>query len=252
MFEKRKAMSVSSIRRVLAEIIESFEAIPVNRCPKVKVGIVGEIYVKYSALANNGLENFLAEQDCEVMVPGLLAFMLFKVDNRLEDHRLYGGNPLKYRVIKLLYRFLLRFERALDEALVGHDYVRPALYTHLRELASQVIGRGCKMGEGWLLTAEMMELAENGYGNIVCAQPFGCLPNHIVAKGMIRQIREIYPEANIVPVDYDPGATRVNQENRIKLMLSIARERLAQNQADASPSQPASEKKAAAEPAVLH
>ena len=82
------------------------------------------------------------------------------------------------------------------------------------------------MGEGWLLTAEMLELIENGYGNIVCAQPFGCLPNHIVGKGMIRRLRELHPEANIVPIDYDPGATRVNQENRIKLMLSVAREQL--------------------------
>ena len=82
------------------------------------------------------------------------------------------------------------------------------------------------MGEGWLLTAEMLELIENGYGNIVCAQPFGCLPNHIVGKGMIRRLRELHPEANIVPIDYDPGATRVNQENRIKLMLSVARENL--------------------------
>ena len=82
------------------------------------------------------------------------------------------------------------------------------------------------MGEGWLLTAEMLELIENGYGNIVCAQPFGCLPNHIVGKGMIRRLRELHPEANIVPIDYDPGATRVNQENRIKLMLSVARENM--------------------------
>ena len=80
------------------------------------------------------------------------------------------------------------------------------------------------MGEGWLLTAEMLELAESGYGNIICAQPFGCLPNHIVGKGMIRKVKEIYPKANIVPIDYDPGATKVNQENRIKLMLAVARE----------------------------
>ncbi|MDY5782884.1 MAG: 2-hydroxyglutaryl-CoA dehydratase, partial [Gemmiger sp.] len=89
-----------------------------------------------------------------------------------------------------------------------------------------IISLGAKMGEGWLLTAEMIELVEGGYGNIVCAQPFGCLPNHIVGKGMINQIRARYPEANITPVDYDPSATRVNQENRIKLMLAVARERL--------------------------
>ena len=91
-------------------------------------------------------------------------------------------------------------------------------------MVEPVIGYGCKMGEGWLLTAEMIELVESGYKNIVCAQPFGCLPNHIVGKGMIRKIKNLYPQANIVPIDYDPGATRVNQENRIKLMLAVARE----------------------------
>ena len=89
-----------------------------------------------------------------------------------------------------------------------------------------VIGYGAKMGEGWLLTAEMVELIHSGYGNIVCAQPFGCLPNHIVGKGMIRRLRQLYPKSNIVPIDYDPGATRVNQENRIKLMLAVAKENL--------------------------
>jgi predicted nucleotide-binding protein (sugar kinase/HSP70/actin superfamily) len=93
-------------------------------------------------------------------------------------------------------------------------------------MVADVIGYGAKMGEGWLLTAEMVELIKTGYENIVCAQPFGCLPNHIVGKGMIRKLRSLYPTANIVPIDYDPGATRVNQENRIKLMLAVAAERV--------------------------
>ena len=96
---------------------------------------------------------------------------------------------------------------------------------------SHTIGMGCKMGEGWLLTAEMLELVRSGYENIVCAQPFGCLPNHICGKGMVNKIRELYPEANITPIDYDPSATRVNQENRIKLMLAVARERLSERRA---------------------
>ena len=105
-------------------------------------------------------------------------------------------------------------------------YKRQA-YSHTKSLVKGVIGYGDKMGEGWLLTAEMLELAEMGYENIVCTQPFGCLPNHICGKGMIRRIKERNPKANIVAIDYDAGATRVNQENRIKLMLSIAREELA-------------------------
>ena len=104
------------------------------------------------------------------------------------------------------------------------QFTAPAPYTHLKKLAGEVIGYGCKMGEGWLLTAEMMELIESGYQNVVCTQPFGCLPNHIVGKGMIRKVREVQPQANIVPIDYDPSATKVNQENRIKLMLAVAQD----------------------------
>ena len=109
----------------------------------------------------------------------------------------------------------------------------PTLFTHTVSLVQGTISMGVKMGEGWLLTAEMIELVRAGYENIVCAQPFGCLPNHICGKGMINKIRELYPQANITPIDYDPSATRVNQENRIKLMLAVARERLAERAAEA-------------------
>lgn len=225
-FEKKQGIAPKEIKGYLKDIVKDFEAIPVNKTPKVKVGIVGEIYVKYSALANNNLELFLAEQDCEVMVPGILGFMLFKVDNRLEDITLYGGSGAKKAVIKTLFDYLTIFETYLLDAVRGSKFTSPASYMHLKELVEPIIGYGCKMGEGWLLTAEMMELIEQGYGNIVCAQPFGCLPNHIVGKGMIRKIRNVHPEANIVPVDYDASATKVNQENRIKLMLAVAKENL--------------------------
>lgn len=225
MFKKGRGYSLSKLRKYLPAISESFAKIPVNKVPKTKVGIVGEIYVKYSPLANNSLEDFLASQNCEVMVPGLLGFILFKTDNRLEDIRLYGGKKLKKLVMKIAMAYMTAVETALIDAVKAHgDFVAPCTYRRLRELIKPVLGYGCKMGEGWLLTAEMMELAEHGYGNIVCTQPFGCLPNHIVGKGMIRKLREIYPDSNIVPVDYDPGATRVNQENRIKLMLALAGE----------------------------
>ena len=118
----------------------------------------------------------------------------------------------------------------------------PSRFQHTKSLVNGVIGYGSKMGEGWLLTAEMLELAENGYENIICTQPFGCLPNHIAGKGMIRKIREKYPNANIVPIDYDPGATKVNQENRIKLMLAIAAEQM-EEENSAQPSVAAPEEK---------
>ena len=224
--QKGKGYSFFEIKKTLPKITESFSKIPLDKSiTKTKVGVVGEIYVKYSPLANNHLEEFLFGQDCEVMVPGLLGFINFKVDNRLEDIKLYGGNPFKKIAMKFAMWYLSKVEKnLLDAARAYGDFNVPAPYAHIKEICTKIIGPGCKMGEGWLLTAEMMELIETGYGNIVCAQPFGCLPNHIVGKGMIRKLKEMYPQSNIVPIDYDPGATKVNQENRIKLMLAIAKE----------------------------
>ena len=223
--QKGKGYSFFAVNKRLPEITKSFAQIPVNKVKKVKVGVVGEIYVKYSPLANNHLEEFLFSQGCEVMVPGLLGFINFKVDNRLEDIKLYGGNPFKKLAMKFAMWYLSNVEKNLISAAKAYgDFTVPAPYAHIKEMCTKIIGPGCKMGEGWLLTAEMMELIESGYGNIVCAQPFGCLPNHIVGKGMIRKLKEMYPQSNIVPIDYDPGATKVNQENRIRLMLAVAKE----------------------------
>ena len=224
LFEAGRAFTQREVRAYFDQIAQSFADIPVDRSiSRTKVGSVGEIYVKYSALANNGLEEFLFGQGCEVMVPGIMGFMIFKVDNRLEDIALYGGSPAKKQLCTMLKWYFSKFESDLIGAVKKFpQFTAPAPYAHLKQLAGQVIGYGCKMGEGWLLTAEVMELIENGYQNVVCTQPFGCLPNHIVGKGMIRKVKNVYPQANIVPIDYDPSATRVNQENRIKLMLSVA------------------------------
>ena len=227
LFDKNKGYGYFAMKRILPKITKDFTMIAVNHEKKVKVGIVGEIYVKYSALGNNNLEDFLLSQGCEVNVPGLMGFVLFKTDNRLEDIRLYGGKKLKKAAMGLLMKYMLHIEKCIKSAAKAYgSFTAPESYMHLKQLIKPVMGYGCKMGEGWLLTAEMMELIENGYGNIVCAQPFGCLPNHIVGKGLVRKLREIYPESNIVPIDYDPGATQVNQENRIKLMLAVARENM--------------------------
>ena len=224
-FRRRKDYTPKGMERNMKTIVEDFTKIPVKNVSKTKVGVVGEIYVKYSSMANNDLENFLVNQDCEVMVPGVMGFMMFKIDNRIEDINLYGGNPAKKKVCQLLMKYCEMLEKMLYNAVSENsEFLPPSKYAHIKQLITGVVGLGNKMGEGWLLTAEMLELAESGYGNIICAQPFGCLPNHIVGKGMIRKVKEIYPKANIVPIDYDPGATKVNQENRIKLMLAVARE----------------------------
>ena len=226
-FDAGKGISIGQMRENLSGIAADFAAVPVKKIPRVKVGVVGEIYVKYASLGNNDLEAFLRSQGCEYMVPGIMGFAMFKVDNRLEDIKLYGGNPAKYALCQVLMKYLTKMEKELIGAIAKYpQFVPPSSYAHTKSLVGGVIGYGSKMGEGWLLTAEMMELAELGYGNVVCTQPFGCLPNHINGKGMIRRIKELYPESNIVPIDYDPSATRVNQENRIKLMLAVAREEL--------------------------
>lgn len=226
LFNKGEGFSVKQIEKNLDDIACDFSKIKMNKVPKVKAGIVGEIYVKYAKLGNNNLEKFLEEQGCEVCVPGIMSFALFKVDNRLEDIKLYGGNKVKYKVISLLFDYLLKMENIIIEKASEYGFNTPSGYYNLKGLVKDVIGYGNKMGEGWLLTAEMLELTETGYENIVCAQPFGCLPNHICAKGMIRKIKEVDERANIVAIDYDPGAVRVNQENRIKLMLAVAKENL--------------------------
>ncbi len=232
-----KGYNMKALTQNLDAIAADFSQIMLNRVPKVKVGVVGEIYVKYSALGNNHLEEFLQSQDCEVMVPGLLGFVLFKTDNRLEDHKLYGTGFWKSKVCGILMNYLTKMENALRQAVLKYpQFVCPTPYAHMKTLVKDMIGYGNKMGEGWLLTAEMMELLEQGYKNIVCTQPFGCLPNHICGKGMINQIKLHDPQANIVPIDYDPSATKVNQENRIKLMLAVAREELAAQQEQANPS----------------
>jgi len=227
-FQKYDGLTLSALRKNLNRMVMDFNAIKIEKTDKQKVGIVGEIYVKYSQLGNNNLENFLRSQGCEIMVPGIVGFMLFKTDNRMEDIRLYGGSKIKYIFYQILYKYFTKIETIMLDAIRNDSkFTVPSSYEHLKKLIDGFIGYGVKMGEGWLLTAEILELVEHGYTNIVCAQPFGCLPNHIVGKGMIRKIREYYPQANIVPIDYDPGATKVNQENRIKLMLAVGLEQKA-------------------------
>jgi predicted nucleotide-binding protein (sugar kinase/HSP70/actin superfamily) len=215
-----------AMKRNFTRIAASFAKIDKTAAPKVKVGVVGEIYVKYSPIGNNGLEEFLLGAGCEVMVPGLLPFIMYNTQDAVTNAALYGGGALSSAISRLINGYLGGIERALIAAAAAQGFAAPTGFAHLMRLGEKVMGLGCVMGEGWLLPAEIMELVELGYENVVCAQPFGCLPNHVIAKGLTAKIKAVHETANIVPVDYDPGATRVNQENRIMLMLSVARERL--------------------------
>ena len=222
-FEEGKGMSRGQMRRLFAKICEDFAAIPVQGEPKIRVGVVGEIYVKFSPLGNNNLEQFLLSEGAEPVVPGLTDFIIFKIYNREVDVNIYGGKWIKKKACQIFKGYVEKCQKAMIAAMKKGGFRAPGTFEDLRRLIQGYLGEGNKMGEGWLLTAEMLELIHSGTPNIVCTQPFGCLPNHIVGKGMIRKLKDDYPFSNIVAIDYDPGATKINQENRIKLMLANAR-----------------------------
>jgi predicted nucleotide-binding protein (sugar kinase/HSP70/actin superfamily) len=192
--------------------------------PRVRVGIVGEIFVKFSPLGNNDLENFLVGEGAEPVLAGLLDFCLYVVTNNIMDYKLYGIGKTRAKVYRLVDKFFLSKQQDLID-LVREDgtFTPPTSFAHTRTLTRGYVGMGAKMGEGWLLTAEILELIDQGVNNVVITQPFGCLPNHIVGKGMMKPIKETYPDVNLVAIDYDAGATKINQDNRIKLMLANAK-----------------------------
>ena len=224
-FQQGKGMSRKQMQAGFKEICDAFKAVPVeNFGSKVRVGVVGEIYVKFSSLGNNQLEKFLLSEGAEPVVPGLTDFLIFKIFNREVDVNIYGGKWIKKKVCQIFKGYVEQCQRDMIDALNNSHYFKaPGTFEDLHRLVHGYLGEGCKMGEGWLLTAEMLELIHSGTPNIVCAQPFGCLPNHIVGKGMIRALKDNYPNSNIVAIDYDPSATEINQENRIKLMLANAK-----------------------------
>ena len=226
-FKDKKNLKYRHIKSNLTQIVHSFAKIEKVNVKKPKVGIVGEIFVKYSPLGNNDLENFLIDEGAEVYVPGLLDFMLYFVCNNIYDTKLYGVRKKVSFISKIAYKFLLKKEQDIIDAVeTEKDFDPPTLFSRTVELGKDYISEGVKMGEGWLLTSEMIELIDRGINNIICTQPFGCLPNHIVGKGMMKEIRERNSEANIIAIDYDSSASKINQENRIKLMLANAKEKL--------------------------
>ena len=212
------------MQKVYPKIIRDFASIEVEHRSVVRVGIVGEIFVKFSPLGNNDLEKFLIHEGAEPVVPDFVGFCLYCIYDMLMDYKLYKmGGKIKAKGAEIIYHYLVRRQRRMIEAVRQEgSFNAPTPFDVTVASLKGMIGIGMKMGEGWLLTAEMIELIEHGVKNIVCTQPFGCLPNHIAGKGMMKPLKEKYPDVNIVAIDYDAGATRVNQENRIKLMLANA------------------------------
>ncbi len=231
LYERKKGVSYSALKKNLIKIAKSFDALSLDLSHALpKVGVVGEIYVKYAALGNNHLEEFLVSERAEVMVPGLYGFILYCLYNSIYDSEFYGHGKIKKLGAKFIIWYLRRREKLMINSMKHTKFTPMKYFSHTKDLSEGILSHGTKMGEGWLLTAEMMELVEIGYDNIICTQPFGCLPNHICGKGVMKKIKSLHPDANIVAIDYDPSATKVNQENRIKLMLAIAREKIKENE----------------------
>lgn len=209
---------------VCNDIVESFDTFPINEeLVKPRVGIVGEILVKYMPLANNNLVDLLEKEGAEAVVPDLTDFMCYSVYNGEYQHKYLGKKWSSAVIAKMGVSVIERLRKPATDALnKSKRFFASARIEKIAEFAKPILSLGNQYGEGWFLTGEMVELLTSGTPNIVCIQPFACLPNHVVGKGVIKGLKSIYPFANIVAVDYDPGASEVNQLNRIKLMLSSA------------------------------
>lgn len=218
----------SEFKKNVKAMIREFDALPIDEnLKKPRVGVVGEILVKFLPAANNHLVDLLEAEGAEAVVPDLLDFLHYTMYNNNFKADNLGKSKKSKHVNNLIYALLERYRHtARKEFEASKHFTPPAKITTLAKYAGDIVSCGNQTGEGWFLTAEMIELIHTGVPNIVCTQPFACLPNHVVGKGVIKEIRRRFPESNIVAVDYDPGASEVNQLNRIKLMLATASKKM--------------------------
>ena len=235
LFEKWMEKCIESVKvgdkKVFIEnvegIVRDFDELEIEKIQKPKVGIVGEILVKYHPTANNDIVGILEDEGAEVVVPDLTDFLMYCAYNETFKYKYLSKARLNKFVGDVAILYMEHYRKPLKKALKkSKRFNTPMKIQKLADAVSPLVSVGNQAGEGWLLTAEMVELIESGVENIVCVQPFGCLPNHVTGKGMIKAIKEKYPKANIVAIDYDPGASEVNQLNRLKLMLSAAQDNL--------------------------
>ncbi len=226
-------ISYTKFKKICRQIVHDFDNIPITDVKKPRVGVVGEILVKFMPAANNHLVDLLESEGAEAVVPDLMDFMLYCFYNQIYKAENLGTSKRSARLAKLGIWAIQRFRGAAAKALTESRHFTPPadIYDTVKN-AQTIVSIGNQTGEGWFLTGEMIELIHGGAPNIVCTQPFACLPNHVVGKGVIKELRRQYPQSNIVAIDYDPGASEVNQLNRIKLMLSTAQKNLAKEQAD--------------------
>ena len=217
----------AEFKKNIQGIIKEFDELPLKDIKKPRVGIVGEILVKFLPLANNFLVDLLESEGAEAVCPDLIDFFMYSLYNANYKAEYLGKKKSSAAINNFLISYLENYRKTAKDALSASNRFEPPVHIRtLSEYASPIVSCGNQTGEGWFLTGEMIELIHSGVPNIVCAQPFGCLPNHVVGKGVIKELRHQYANTNIVAVDYDPGASEVNQLNRIKLMLSTASKNL--------------------------
>ena len=216
-------------KQSIYDIVNDFEKIELDTAiEKPKVGIVGEVLIKYHPFGNNFVADLLEKEGAEVVLPDFMGFIKFMATHKVTFNSLLRTNPIVAKISKAAISLIDILEKDSKEALEKSkkDYLPPCNIWHLENTVKDILSIGNQTGEGWFLTAEMIEYIEHGIPNIICVQPFACLPNHVVGKGVIKTIREKYPNANISPVDYDPGASESNQTNRIKLLMTVAKDNL--------------------------
>ena len=227
-FVSRRHMNYFTFCKMCRSIIQEFDEVPIHEdMHKPRVGIVGEILVKFAPAANNHLVELLEAEGAEAVVPDLMDFMLYCFYNQIYKADHLGTSRKASAVSRAGIWALEKMRGAAVRAFEGSRHFTPPVSIYkIVEYAEPIVNIGNQTGEGWFLTGEMVELIHSGVNNIVCTQPFACLPNHVVGKGVIKELRGRFPLSNIVAIDYDPGASEVNQLNRIKLMLSTAQKNL--------------------------
>ena len=217
-------------KQSIYDIVNDFEKIELDTSiEKPKVGIVGEVLIKYHPFGNNFVADLLEKEGAEVILPDFMGFVKFMATHKITFNNLLNTNKTSSKIMKAAIHLIDILEKDLKTALASSkkNYLPPCDIWHLEDKVKDVLSIGNQTGEGWFLTAEMIEYIEHDIPNIICVQPFACLPNHVVGKGVIKTIREKFPDANISPVDYDPGASETNQANRIKLLMTVAKDNLA-------------------------
>ena len=221
--------SNKEFKQSIYDIVNDFEKIELDTSvKKPKVGIVGEVLIKYHPFGNNYVADILEKEGAEVILPDFMGFAKFMCTHKITFNSLLNINKTSSKIMKAAIKLIDILEKDVKIALSNSkkDYLQPCDIWHLEDKVKDVLSIGNQTGEGWFLTAEMIEYIENDIPNIICVQPFACLPNHVVGKGVIKTIRSKYPNANISPVDYDPGASESNQTNRIKLLMTVAKDNL--------------------------